>query len=281
MYSDSARISLSPEEIRTFIIRRLKAALPGLPLETRHGEPYRLTLVHPEAGEMVFNLGNLVHEVRGATPHAAEQMVDTFVTLAQRAVTGPEISLDKVYPGLRHRTFMEQAGQSMEDPLVGDGPGDLVSVVLADQGEGVAILTENMVRSAGLLTEDVLLAAEQNLVELLPQTFGDLSENGAVLSLSLKDHPWLGTSLMFVPTMISNAMEQMGWERVLLAAPTRETIDLVDATRKDASHVMERRMVECLAGSRTQSEVVFTFAKNGSQYLKSHRMVGPELVRLN
>ena len=281
MYSDSARISLSPEEIRTFIIQRLKAALPGLPLETRHGEPYRLTLVHPEAGEMVFNLGNLVHEVRGATPHAAEQMVDTFVSLAQRAVTGPEIALETVYPGLRHVTFMEEAGQSMDDPLVGEGPGDLVSVVLADQGEGIAILTEKMVRAAGLETEDVLLAAEQNLVDLLPRTVGDLSQDGAVLSLGLKDHPWLGTSLMFVPTMISNAMEQMGWDRVLLAAPTRETVDLVDASRSDAARVMERRMTECLSGPRTQSEVVFTFARNETQYRKTHRMVGSELIRLN
>lgn len=281
MYSDSTRISLSPEEIRAFIIQRLKAALPGLPLETRRGEPYRLTLVHPEAGEMVFNLGNLVHEVRGATPHAAEQMVDTFVTLAQRAVSGPEIALDKVYPGLRHRTFMEEAGQSMNDPLVGDGPGDLVSVVLADQGAGIAILTENMVHGAGLETEDVLLAAEKNLVDLLPQTFGDLSENGAVLSLSFKDNAWLGTSLMFVPTMISNAMEQMGWDKVLLAAPTRESVDIVDAARRDAARMMERRMMECLSGPRTQSEVVFTYDRDSTQYRKSHRMVGPDLIGLN
>ena len=281
MYSDSALTSLSPEEIRAFIVQRLKAALPGLPLETRYGEPYRLTLVHPEAGEMVLNLGNLVHEVRVATPRTAEHLVDTFVSLAQRAVAGPEVDLKKVYPGLRHRTFMDQAGQSLTDPLVGAGPGDLVSVVLSDQGEGVAILTENMVQTAGHQSEDVLLAAEQNLVALLPHIFGDLMGNDAVLSLSLQDHPWLGTSLLFVPSVISNAMAQMGWDRVLLAAPTREAVDLVDASQRNAAKIMERHMLECLAGPRTQSEVVFSFERNGTDYVKSHRMVDTALVRLN
>ena len=281
MYSESARISLSPEEIRAFIIQRLKAALPGLPLEPCRGEPYRLTLMHPDAGEMVLNLGNLVQEVRGATPHDAKRLVDIFVSLAQRAVAGPKIAFDKVYPGLRNRTFMEETGQSSNDPLVGDGPGDLVSVVLADQGEGIALLTESAVRHAGHSTEDVLLAAERNLVGLLPKTFGEMTGHGAVLSLGVQDHPWLGTSLLFVPTIISNAMEQLGWSRVMLAAPTRESVDLVDASRRDAAEVMERWMNECLAGPRTQSEVVFTYDLHGTEYRKTHRMAGDDLVRLN
>lgn len=281
MYSQAALTSLSPEEIRQFIVQRLKAALPGLPLEPRRGEPYRLILRHPDAGELTLNLGNLVHELRGATPHAAEQLVEHFVSLAQRAVAGPEIALDAVYPGLRHRTFVEASAQGPNDALFGNGPGDLVSVVLADQGECVATLTENMVQSAGHTTDDILLAAEQNLVDLLPTTFGEVSENGAVLSLGLQDHPWLGTSLMFVPVMISNAMQQMGWNRVLLAAPTRETVDLVDADSRRAAQVMERWMQERLAGPRTQSETIFTYAAGDLSYAKTHRMNGAELVRLN
>ncbi|MEM6386133.1 MAG: hypothetical protein AAF718_07850 [Pseudomonadota bacterium] len=281
MYSERTLASLSPEQICAFIVERLKAALPGMPLEPGADEPYRLTLSHPETGELVLNLGNLVQEVRGAAPHAAERLVDSFVTLAQRAVAPPSVDLKKVYPGLRHCAFRGASHSLAPDALMGDGPGDLISVVLSDEGGGVATLSEAIVRSAGQDVEKVLLAAEQNFVDLLPNAYGEIGENGSVLSMGVHGYDWLGTSLMFVPSLISNVMEQQGWDRVLLAAPNRETIDLINASERGAVEKMERWMKDRLAGPRTQSDMVFTYQRNATEYRKSHLMIGNALVTLN
>lgn len=281
MYLPHALNSLTPEEIRAFIVERLKAALPGLDLQSQQDQPYRLTLTHPEAGDVVFNLGNLVQEVREAPPRAAERMVDTFVTLAQRAVEPPQIDLDNVFPGLRHRAFLDATGQELCDAMIGDGPGDLVSVVLCDQGDGVATLNEKCVQLAGYEPEDVLLAAERNFVELLPHAFRAGASDDRVLSLGLHDFPWLGTSLLFVPLLLSRIMEERGWERALVAAPTRESVDLVDADARDASSVMERWMQKNLAGPRTQSEMVLSFRQGAAEFGKSYRMMDGALMRLN
>lgn len=281
MYPSHVLNSLSPEEIRAFIVQRLRAALPGHDLHPQQDQPYRLTLTHPEAGDVVLNLVNLVQEVRGAPPRAAEKMVDSFVTLAQRAVEPPEISLSGVFPGLRHRAFLDATGQNMSDGLICEGPGDLVSVVLSDQGEGVATLNEKCVRSAGFAPEEVLVAAERNFVELLPGAFRAASVSEGVLSLGLQGYPWLGTSLLFVPLLISRVMEDRGWDRVLIAAPTRETVDLVNADAPDAARVLEAWMARNLAGPRTQSEMVLGFRLGATEYQRSYRMVENSLVRLN
>lgn len=281
MYSPNALTSLSPEDLRTFIVLRLKEALPGHALVPRRGEPFQLTLSHPQAGALVLNLGNLVREVRQATPRAAAEIVDRFVILAQRAMEPPAISLDAVYPGLRHHAFLTAAGHDRTDPLIGDGPGDLVTVVLSDQGEGLATLNKTSVRLAGHTPEAVLQAAERNFVDLLPGAFAAVNSTDRVVSIGLKGFPWLGTSLMFVPSLISHLMEEKGWDTALLAAPTRETIDFVDARPKDAVTVMRDWMVETLAGPRTQSEMVYTFRRNATEYSKSYRMLDTQLLRLN
>lgn len=281
MYPSYALSSLSPEEIRVLIVRRLEAALPGLALVQPKGEPFKLTLSHPEAGELVLNLGNLVHEVLSATPSAAEDMVHSFVELAQRAVAPPKISLNDVYPGLRHRDYLAATGHSYTDSMVGEGPGDLVTVILADQDEGLATLSESVVRAAGFAPEEIFAAAEQNFVELLPEGVVLSSSDEDVVSLGLQNCPWLGSSLFFVPFLISHVMRDRGWNRALLAAPTRDTVDLVNAAAPGAARVMERWMVERLAGPRTQSDVVFDFRCGETEYRKTHLMAGNRLVRLH
>lgn len=281
MYLPTALNSLSRDEIRAFIVQRLKAALPGLDLQSQQDQPYRLTLSHPEAGDVVLNLGNLVHEVQGAAPRAAEQMVETFVSLAQRAVEPPDIDLRTVFPGLRHRAFLDATKQDVSDRMIGEGPGDMVTVVLSDQGEGVATLNEACVDAAGHTPEDVLVAAERNFVNVLPQAFRASTRDDGILSLRLEGYPWLGTSLLFVPLLLSRVMEDRGWSRALIAAPTRETVDLVDASAPEAGRVMARWMANRLSGPRTQSEMVLSFRQGATEYGKSYRMVGTELVRLN
>jgi hypothetical protein len=165
--------------------------------------------------------------------------------------------------------------------MIGDGPGDLATVVLSDQGEGLATLNESSVRNAGYSPETVLEAAERNFVSLLPEAFAAVQTTDRLVSIGLKGFPWLGTSLLFVPSLISRVMEEKGWTRVLLAAPTRETIDFTDATERDAATVMRDWMAEMLAGPRTQSELVYSFCRDDTEYRKSYRMLEGQLLRLN
>lgn len=281
MFAPAGLPLLSQEEIRAFVVQRLRAAMPEIEFLLRKEEPHRLTLSHPEAGDLVLNLGNLVQELRMVPPSSAEQLLDTFVSLAQRALKPPEIRLDRVYPGLRHRAFLDATDNDASDAMVGDGPGDLVTVVLADQGEGLATLNETAVEAAGFTPDDVLRAAEQNFVKLLPGSFEAQKREDGVLSLALRDYPWLGTSVLFVPLLISRVMEERGWSRALIAAPTRETVDLVDLDAPRAASVMENWMSHHLAGPRTQSETVFSFDAVQTEYRKSHLMIDGQLVRLN
>lgn len=281
MYAPNTLTSLSPEDLRTFIVLRLKEALPGHALAPKRGEPYQLTLSHPVAGDLVLNLGNLVREVRQATPSAAEEIVDRFVSLARRAMEPPAIDLAKVYPGLRHHAFLTAAGQRRSDAMIGDGPGDLATVVLSDQGDGLATLNESAVRNAGHTPEAVLEAAERNFVKLLPEAFAAVQTTERLVSVGLKGFPWLGTSLLFVPSLISRVMEEKGWTKVLLAAPSRETIDFTDASERDAASVMRDWMAEMLAGPRTQSELVYSYCLDDTEYRKSFRMLDGQLIRLN
>ena len=106
MFYPSRPQALSPEAIRARVVQRLQRELPGHALEVLQDEPYRLRLCHPEAGELVLNIGNLVDEVRQSTPGIAEEIITAFVSMAKQALNPPEIELSTVYPALRHYAFL-------------------------------------------------------------------------------------------------------------------------------------------------------------------------------
>jgi hypothetical protein len=281
MFTPNRIEDLSPEAIRARIVDALQRELPGHALEVRQDEPYRLRLCHPEAGELVLNIGNLVQEVRHAAPGTATRIIGAFVTLAKQALNPPTIRLDRVYPALRHHAFLREGGITKADPLIGEGPGDLVSVVLADVGDGLATVTAEVAKRAGFQAEAVLEAAERNFVGVLPDDVFTSEQGDGVISVGLDEFPWLGTSLLFVPSILTGVMAHYGLERVLVGVPSRETVDMIDATRPDAAARMERWMASRLAGPRPQSEFVFSFA-GGDAYLKTtHRMSSGRLYGLH
>jgi len=271
----------SPEKIRSMVVERLREELPGHVLRVEQDNPFRLQLCHPEAGELVLNLGNLVHEISGSPPSAAEQMISAYVSMAKQALQPPEIDLSKVYPTLRHHEFLNAFKTSDDDPLIGEGPGDLVSVVLADQGEGLATLTRDTVEAADHRPADVLHAAEKNLVALLPHEVYAAERDNGVLSVGLDGYPWLGTSLLFVPSIITQLMTHFGWSRVHVSAPTRDTIDIVDAESPDALGHLERWIVRRLGEPRSQSEFVLSMGVGDEYLTTTHRMSGDRLLGLN
>lgn len=281
MFSSTQSEGQTPEKIRTMVVERLRQELPGHALRVERDNPFRLQLFHPEAGDLVLNLGNLVHEIHGSSPAAAEQMITAYVSMAKKALIPPEIDLTKVYPSLRHHEFLNGINTQDNDPMIGEGPGDLVSVVLADQGDVVATVTKDIAEAGGYSPQDVLHAAEQNFVDLLPgQVFAAERGNG-ILSVGLDDFPWLGTSLLFVPTIIAQITSHFGWNRVHVSAPTRDTIDLVDAEAPKALEHLGRWVVEHLAEPRSQSEFVLSMSLGDEFLTTTHRVSGGRLLGLN
>ena len=281
MFPSRRTEELSPEAIRQRVVQRLQRELPGHELEVRQDEPYRLRLCHPEAGELVLNIGNLVHEVRQSTPGIAEEIITAFISMAKQALQPPEFELAGVYPALRHYAFLREARISQDDPLIGDGPGDLVSVVLADLGDGLATLTRDAAEKAGLSPDIILAAAERNFVGLLADEVFAAENDGGILSVGLEDYPWLGTSLMFAPSILQGVMAHHGIERALVAAPTRDTVDLIDAADPKALARMERWMLTHLAGPRPQSEFVLRLSLTDELLTATHRMTNHRLLGLN
>lgn len=281
MFSSPHQDDLTPEGIRTMVVERLRQELPGHALSVKRDDPFRLELRHPEAGELVLNLGNIVHEIHGSPPDAAEQMISAYVSMAKQALLPPKIELTSVYPSLRHFEFLDAVKASKDDPLIGEGPGDLVSVVLSDLGDGLAVLTQDAVETAGFTPEDVLHAAEKNFVEVLPREVYSAERNDGVVSVGLDGYPWLGTSLLFVPSVISQVMKHCGWSRVLASAPTRETVDLVDADAPGAVKRMESWMVRQLSQPRSQSEFALTMALGDELLTTTHRISSGRLLGLN
>jgi len=270
----------TPEKIRTLVVERLREALPGHALKVEHDNPFRLQLFHPEAGDLVLNLGNLVHEIHGA-PDAAEDMITAYVSMAKRALNPPVIDLSMVYPSLRHHEFLKAIETSDNDPMIGEGPGDLVSVILADQGDVVATVTQDIAEAGGHTPQDVLHAAEKNFVALLPGEVYAVERDNGVLSVGLEGFPWLGTSLLFVPSIISQLMSHCGWNRVHVSAPTRDTVDLVNAEAPNALGYLERWVVEHLAEPRSQSEFVLSMSRGDEFLTTTHRVSGGRLLGLN
>jgi hypothetical protein len=220
-------------------------------------------------------------EVRSSSPETSDALIAAFVTMAKRALEPPVVNLSDVYPALRHHEFLDGVETAADDPLIGEGPGDLISVVLADVGDGLATLTQEAADRSRLQPAQILTAAEENFVKLLPHEVVSCEPAAGVVSIGLENHPWLGTSLLFVPSLLSQVMSDRGWGRALVAAPTRESVDLVRADRANAVDVMQGWMQMRLSGPRSLSEVVLTMEQGDENLTKSHVMADQRLMGLN
>lgn len=280
MFSSLFTDAESPEKIRSLVVERLKLALPEHALSVQPDNPFRLRLAHPDEGDLVLNLGNLVHEIHCA-PASAEEMISAYVSMAKQALQPPKLDLEKIYPSLRHYEFLQGIPNTQEDPLIGEGPGDLVSVVLADQGDVVATLTKDMIEAEGIPANDVLKAAEANFVALLRNDVFVAEARKGILSVGLEGYPWLGSGLLFVPSIMSRLMAENGWARVHVAAPSRETIEVVNADAPRALDHLRDWMCERLAEPRSQSEFVSSMSRGAEMLTTTHRLAGGRLLGLN
>lgn len=261
-------------EICASITDELKAAMPECAIHSKNGDPFHLEARAPDRSSLQLFLGNLVTEVQSVGSRIArEELISAYVAMARQALYPPELSLDAVYPALRHRSFYDQlGGVPKDDPLLKDGPGDLVAVVLADIGQGLQTLNTAACEKAGLSPEDVVKAAEANFLEILPE-LGTCQPVPGILAAGFSDYPWLGSSLLFTPNILELIMEDKDWDRALVTSTTRETVDLANADLPSSLSRMERWMNQRLDGDpRTQSEFLWTISRRDGAMRKTHRL---------
>ncbi|MCT4555485.1 MAG: hypothetical protein N4A53_12420 [Pelagimonas sp.] len=246
----------SIEALRAHLISALNAALTDM--YVAEGEdPCRLVLHRPGDGaaNRELHLGNLAAELVGQAPSAqAHARLDAFVQMV-RSLSGamPGITLDRLYPALRHGDFPANSGTA---PLTRSGLGDCVCVLMADQGEHTAMVTEPMLEAAGIALEEAWLAAEDNFAALVPGMALYGPQDG-LHSLEIDGQDWLGSSLLLLPGMLRHLFDRMGMGAVYVMVPTRQSVDFIPCDAPDVRAVLSDWMEGGRRCPHPQSDMVF------------------------
>ncbi len=202
--------------------------------------------------------------------------------MARAALYPAPITLDNVYFLLRNRAYFSGMNDGwFSDDLVKDGPGDLMILVYSDLGEGLKNVTTAAAEKAGFTPTEVLAAAEENVLNFLPNLHTWPSEMG-VLSAGFEDHDWLGSSLLLLPKALEIVMQGAGWDRALVSSMSRETVDFVNADDPYAVAAIEDWMHQLgKSDPRPQSEFVWTMHIGDAVPVKTHKMYDGQLIALS
>ncbi len=263
---------------REQVLDALKRAMPDCDLTIDETDPLHISARRrgeDDQGGLDLYLHNLIQDLEMAEDRRERaHRIATYVGMARQALFPPELTLDKVYLGLRHRDFVAQVLDAEgKDALVEDGPGDMRIVILHDVGEGVSVVLNRQAEAAGIAPGEIRAAAERNFLALLPDHFFTCEPEPGILSLCLEDHDWLASSLMVTPQLLEIAMSRAGWRRALIAVPTRGSVDMIDASDPSAIARMAAWMQAChVTDPRRQSELVWAMSPGDETPVKTHRM---------
>lgn len=248
----------SVESLRRHVIAALQDALSEAEITPAQEDPNQLLIESAGAGPNVVHLGNLATELVGQVPRVeAEQRIRVFIDMVQSfADGGARLSLERLYPALRHRDFPMKSGAA---PLTRPAPGDCLAVLMSDEGSHTAMIPQAMLRAAGLPEEAAWDAAEENFAAALTG-LALFDEDGGLISLEIDGFEWLGSSLLLAPAVISHVLMARSLGPVYLAAPTRQSADLIAEDAPGALSVMTDWMAKRLAEPHPQSDMVFRFA---------------------
>lgn len=267
---------LPEDDYREQVLDALKKAMPECEIAIDEADPLHVSARrHGEENGLDLYLHNLIQDLEAAEDRKERAFrIANYAGMARQALFPPELTLDKVYLGLRHRDFVAQVlGEAGEDALVEDGPGDMQIVILHDIGEGVGVVLNRQAETAGIAPGEIRAAAERNFLALLEDYFFTCAPEPGILSLCLEDHDWVANTLMLTPQLMTAAMTQAGWARALIAAPTRGSVDMVDASDPNAIARMAEWMQACHATDpRRQSEFVWSMSPGDETWVKTHRM---------
>ncbi|WP_136441006.1 hypothetical protein [Pacificoceanicola onchidii] len=248
----------SVESLRRHVIAALQDALSEAEITPAQEDPNQLLIESAAAGANVVHLGNLATELVGQVPRLeAEQRIRAFIDMVQSlADGGTRLSLERLYPALRHRDFPLRSGAA---PLTRPGPGDCLAVLMSDEGAHTAMIPEATLEAAGLPVEAAWDAAEENFAAAL--TGLALYEEGSgLVNLEIEGFEWLGSSLLLAPAVIAHVLVARGSGPVYLAAPCRQSVDLIAEDAQGALEVMTGWMTKRLSEPHPQSDMVFRFA---------------------
>ncbi|MFW2544582.1 hypothetical protein ACN2XU_18255 [Primorskyibacter sp. 2E107] len=246
------------EALRTRVITGLQEALREAEITAAQDDPNQLLIQSESTGAKVVHLGNLATELVGQLPPAeAEARVRSFIDMVQSLTRGGRaLTPDRLYPALRHRDFPLQSGA---EPLTRPAPGDCLAVLMSDEGTHTAMVTQACLAKSNLMPEAAWEAAEENFARALTD-LALYAEDGGLLSLEIEHFEWLGSSLLLAPAVISHMLAAQDIGAVYLAAPSRQSVDMIPVEAPGALGQMRDWMAERLAEPHPQSDMLYRLA---------------------
>ncbi|MDA7425870.1 hypothetical protein [Thalassococcus lentus] len=254
---------LSPKQLLAYISAELRRALPSHEIAPATDEPGQVRLIDKSSGaeEARLDLANLLAEIFSAPFDASliDERVTAFVEMARIALVEPNVDPNSIFPALRHAEFLETY---RDNAFVRPGPGDCSVILMQDLDAQVGTFPRSRGKAAGWSEETLWLQAEKNFAEVLESI--QLRESApGVFSIWLDHLEWNSNSLLLSPKTLKGIQAEIGAECVLVAAPSRESVEMIDATDTDAFRRLEQWMQDCLDMPHPQSEFVYTLCDEG------------------
>lgn len=220
----------------------------------------------PLSGKLLKDIGN-TQKIDG---HIA-RFVDTVLDAA-----APEALLPHhPFPVLRTHDFVLAYGSRA---ITRDGVGDCGTVLMRRRRNGMVSAVARSDAMQTRQTEISLWQASQGNFRAVSGNLVLQEYDYGVMSIEIKDHDWLGGSLLLSPPVLHKALERLGIVRAFVCAPSRLSVDIVDADSPDAFDRVQRWTADRLSESLPQSGVVFAFSQDDPRLVPRYASRGGRLI---
>lgn len=234
-------------------------------IQTRLSDTGRISAVHAKGDDGLevivdgkahsFFLENAVVAILqdGVSPRGQHKSVKHYVSAFLSSLEDTGIDLDKVYPIVRHRDYMQVDDVAAIHTAMF---GDLVCTPALDRPDTLATLTKDAIDDAELAVAEVWGAARVNLSVALKSIEDE--DLGAGLHIMRLSEPWLGMSILLAPELLHVARRELGAETLYVAAPSREGVVYIDCAAAGAFARIQEAVEIGLSQDHPQSAYIFT-----------------------
>lgn len=205
---------------------------------------------------MTLQAGNMFSSPDKANlPCAARlALIDRFIASVLPKAPAA-LDLKKLYPSVRQQDRI----LDLQSPLVRPLAGDLVTVVMQDQGDSLATITgaEMGAHTVG----DLWQAAGDNLRQAV-RAFDLNPEAPGYLTIRWPENPVLSASILLCSTVVARIVQAHGWQTAIIGAASRRCIRLANGHDSEARNLMQADLVQDLNGPQAQSAMLFMFSSD-------------------
>lgn len=163
------------------------------------------------------------------------------------------LDLDQLYPVVRQRDRILEKDSPLAKPLA----GDLLAVVMQDQGDSLATLTRDEVGATPV--ELLWQAALRNLARVV-EDIAVMPEAPGYLSLRWMANPVLTSSVLMVPGLMVHWMQAQGWTEAVVSCAARGWVRMADASNPEAVALLKGDMAQDLLGVQPQSDWLYAIS---------------------